>query len=282
MSELKYPCTIFKTRRQMDDYSASDMRYGDLTEAQLKSHYSLDYISDQVDPWTLHRRSSMDRPQSMFCCNLRQSKEKVTRQQCLSILFDEFRALSRQFSLYGPYRYLIQKMITHMQNNTGSIFRDSLLDRALQEKIDGESSDENSTRFLLKKIFDLNIDWDNKYYPVSKKGKFYETISGGRLPKFNSLKDNFNGMGITVHDTWSTHIIIKSLQIKKNDYCAIVQYTVQDHFGLDSQDIMNKKFNQFLIFRIWFVLQRYKEFGFKPFITQMNSVIEISGSRDDI
>ena len=135
----------------MDDYSASDMRYGDLTEAQLKSHYSLDYISDQVDPWTLHRRSSMDRPQSMFCCNLRQSKEKVTRQQCVSILFDEFRALSRQFSLYGPYRYLIQKMITHMQNNTGSIFRDSLLDRALQEKIDGESSDENSTRFLLKK-----------------------------------------------------------------------------------------------------------------------------------
>ena len=91
----------------------------------------------------------------MFCCNLRESKENVTRQQCASILFDEFRA------------------------------------------------------------FDLNIDWDKKYYPSSKKGKFHETISGGRLPKFNSLKDNFNGMGITVHDTWSTHIIIKSLQIKK-------------------------------------------------------------------
>ncbi|WP_425579713.1 DUF3289 family protein [Tatumella terrea] len=28
-----------------------------------------------------------------------------------------------------------------------------------------------------------------------------------------------------------------------------------------------------LLFQVGFVLQRYKAFGFKPFITQMNSVI---------
>ncbi|WP_376748436.1 DUF3289 family protein [Pantoea septica] len=69
----------------MDDYGAKDMRCGDLTEAQLKSHYRLDYISDRVDPWTLTRRSSMDRPQSMFCCNLRGQGEKIpdgSAQQC--------------------------------------------------------------------------------------------------------------------------------------------------------------------------------------------------------
>ena len=135
MAALQLPCTLFKTQKWMDDYGASDMRCGDLTEAQLKSHYRLDYISDRVDPWTLTRRSSMDRPQSMFCCNLRGQGEKITRQQCAAMLFDEFRSLSRKFSLYGPYSHLIEKMITHMQNGNGTPFRDVALDRALKEHI---------------------------------------------------------------------------------------------------------------------------------------------------
>jgi len=100
----------------MDDYGAEDMRCGDLTEAQLKTYYGLNYISDRADPWTLMRRSAFDNPRSMFCCNMRPAGEKITRQQCAAILFDEFRQLSRQFSVYGPYRHLIEKMITHMQN----------------------------------------------------------------------------------------------------------------------------------------------------------------------
>ena len=125
----------------MDDYGAKDMRCGDLTEAQLKSQYRLDYISDRVDPWTLTRRSSMDRPQSMFCCNLRGQGEKITRRQCAAMLFDEFRSLSRKFSLYGPYSHLIEKMITHMQNGNGTPFRDVALDRALKEHILNDRSE---------------------------------------------------------------------------------------------------------------------------------------------
>ena len=37
MTALRFPCTIFKTQDRMDDYSAEDMRYGDLTESQLKT-----------------------------------------------------------------------------------------------------------------------------------------------------------------------------------------------------------------------------------------------------
>lgn len=102
MVALHFPCTIFKTQKWMDDYTARDMRCGDLPEAQLKSQYRLDYISDRVDPWTLTWHSSMDRPQSMFCCNLRGQGEKITRQQCAALLFDEFRSLSRKFSFTGP------------------------------------------------------------------------------------------------------------------------------------------------------------------------------------
>ena len=266
----------------MDDYSASDMRCGDLTEGQLKSDYQLDYISDQVDPYTLTLRSSMDRPQSMFCCNLRGQGEKITRQQCSAILFDEFRSLSRKFSLYGPYSHLPEKMITHMQNGDGMPFRDISLDRALKERIIRDSSKKNSTRILLSKALRTGIHWKRKYFPVENQDRLRRAIREGRLPKFNWSQDNFNGMGITVHDTWATQITIKSLYINNDRYRAEVHYKVQDHFGLDSNDILKKKFSQFHFFRIWFVLQRYNQFGFKPFMTNMEATVEITGDRNEV
>lgn len=87
-------------------------------------------------------------------------------------------------------------------------------------------------------------------------------------------------MGITVHDTWATHITLRSLQIDNNWYRAVVHYKVQDHFGLDRDDILNKKFNQFHLFRIWFVLQRYNQFGFKPYMTNMEATVDIMGERN--
>lgn len=279
MAALHFPCTIFKTQKWMDDYGAKDMRCGDLTEAQLKSQYRMDYISDRVDPWTLTRRSSMDRPQSMFCCNVRDQGEKITRQQCAALLFDEFRSLSRKFSFYGPYSHLIKKMITHMQNGNGTPFHDMSLNQALKEHIINDNSLGNSTRLLLQKALEDNIDWQNSIYPSIEKAKLYEAISGGKLPKFDRFQDNFNGMGITVHDTWATHITIKSLHINNDRFRAVVHYKVQDHFGLDSDDILNTKFNQFHFFCIWFVLQRSNQFGFKPFMTNVETTLEITGMR---
>jgi len=265
---------------RMDDYGAKDMRCGDLTEAQLKSQYRLDYISDRVDPWTLTRRSSMDRPQSMFCCNMRGQGEKTTQQQCAAMLFDEFRSLSRKFSLYGPYSHLIEKMITHMQNGNGTTFRDMSLNSALKEHILNDRSEKNSTRILLEKVFQEKIDWKNRIYPVTQKDDLRTAISRGKIPKFDRFQDNFNGMGITVHDTWATHITLKSLHIENDCYRAVVHYKVQDHVGLDSDDILKTKFSQFHFFRIWFVLQRYNQFGFKPFMTNMEATVEIAGGRN--
>ncbi|NEG64217.1 DUF3289 family protein [Pantoea agglomerans] len=280
MAALQFPCTLFKTQKWMDDYSASDMQCADLTEAALKSHYGLGYISDRVDPYTLTRRSSMDRPQSMFCCNLRGQGEKITRQQCASMLLDEFRLLSRQFSLYGPYSHLIEKMITHMQNGNGKPFRDMALDGALKEQILNEKS-ENSTLLRINEVIKNYINWKENTYPIEKKDELRKAISGGKLPKFDRFQDNYNGMGITVHDTWVTHITLNSVHIKNDRYRAVVHYKVQDHFGLDSEDILKTKFCQFHFFRIWFVLQRYNQFGFKPFMTNMAATVEVSGGRDE-
>lgn len=279
MGALQFPCTIFTTRKVMDDYNADDMRYGDLTEAELKSRYRLDYISDRVDPWNLTLRSSLDRPQSLYCCNLRGQGRTISRQQCAEMLFDEFRSLSRMFSLSGPYRHLIKKMITHMQNNSGKPFRDMALDRALENHIVSDES-ENSTRLLLKKHFIKSIDWQNKRYPLVRED-LRQSIIRGRLPKFDRFQDNYNGMGITVHDIFSAHITIRSMHIDNNHYRAVVHYKVQDHFGLDSTDILKEKFSQFHFFRIWFVLQRGIQFGFKPFMTNMEATIEINGKHNE-
>ena len=46
-------------------------------------------------------------------------------------------------------------------------------------------------------------------------------------------------------------------------------------------DILKTKFSQFHFFRIGFVLQRYNQFGFKPFMTNMEATIEITGGRND-
>ena len=66
MVALQLPCTLFKTQKWMDDYSASDMRCGDLTEAQLKSHYGLVDVSTRANPYTLTKITPFNQPQSMF------------------------------------------------------------------------------------------------------------------------------------------------------------------------------------------------------------------------
>lgn len=281
MNALQFPCTIFKTQKWMDDYGARDMRYGDLTEAQLRKHYHLENVSTRVNPYTLTKVIPFSQSQLMPY-GYRGDTAKMTPQQCARILFDEFRHLSRMFALFSPYRHLIDKMITHMQYGNGAPFRDMLLDRALKEIIVNDSSQYNSTRLSLKKTLFDKIDWNRRIFPESQKLQLYNAISSGILPKFDRFQDNFNGMGITVHDTWATQITIKSLHIDNDSYQAVVHYKVQDHFGLDDDDIMKNKFSQFRFFRIWFILQRYNLFGFKPFITNIETDIEIVGGANEL
>ncbi|MDU4288093.1 YPO3983 family protein, partial [Mixta calida] len=171
----------------------------------------------------------------------------------------------------------IEEMIIHMQRGEGEPFRRLSLDSALRMQIMNDNSTQNSTRLLLQDALQVFIDWKNRNYPTRLKEELIKTVLKGKLPKLDRFQDNINGMGITVYDTWSTHITLKSLFIDNNRYRAQVHYKVQDHFGLDSNDILKSKFNLFRFFRIWFVLQRYHRFGFKPFITHMEATVEISG-----
>ena len=278
MSALSFPCTIFTTQQRMDDFGAKDMHCGDLSAEQLKKDFGLSIVSDRVDPWTLERKKHQQ--VSTYPASSSWKTESISKQECINILFDEFRACSKTFSFYGPYKDNIIEMITHMQHKKGLDFSSSRLDSALREQILTDQSKENSSRLLLQDALIKNIDWENGYCPLQKKNELAKAMGDSRLPKFDRIQDRFNGMGISVHDTWATQISIKSLRIEGDRFRAVVHYKIQDHFGLDNQDIQNWKFRQFNLFRIWFVLQRYSNFSFKPFMTNMETTIEIQGERN--
>ncbi|ANI85323.2 PAAR domain-containing protein [Kosakonia oryzae] len=283
---LPLPALIYQTSRQMDDDQASDMRHGDLDIVTLRNrfHIDVDNVSMRVNPYTLKQKDPHD-PLAFASPYVHPDFQpkpmpSVSRDESARILFDEFRELAKLFSFHGEYQHLITEMIAHMQQNSGKPWRSPLLDKALKEQIEGDRS-ENSSLLTIKDILNKGIDYDYSIYPLKDKGKFNKDINEKTiLPKFNRLKDRFNGLVISVHDTWATHITLESLEIEGDLWRANIHYRVQDHFGLDDADVLNPLYREFRIFPLWFVLQRWNEYGFRPFITEMNATVTISGRRN--
>lgn len=271
-----FPCVVYETQKKMDDYQAPDMRYGDLSAHRLMTSYGLNDVSTLVDPYTLQQL-----PRNNFHVPLYQPLPKrvtLSRDECIRRMFNEMRSLSHMpFSLYGPYRYVINEMIDHLQNGHGQVFRSPLLNQAIKEQITQDSSEGNTLK-RIKSVLNVSIDKQKKTVRTSIRARIKERISSGHLPKFDRFEDRANGLGITVHDTWATHITITSLVFNASSWKALVHYRIQDHFGLDDDDILNWEFRQWRFFRLWFVLQRYSAMAHRPFITEMETTMEIAGT----
>ncbi|WP_456310460.1 DUF3289 family protein [Serratia proteamaculans] len=272
---ISLPCRLFETMNRMDEYSADDMRYGDVSESRLKTDFKLRDVSARADPYTGERMTA-----SRFTLFNQWASQPLSLKERSDILFDEFRELSRVFSFVGPYRNLIEKLITHMQTGNGALFSSHLLDSAYKEQVVNDLSRESSL-LIIKKTLTKFINWELGRYDSKNKSKFSENIKGSVLPKFNKWVDRVNSLTISVHDVWATSITLKSLVIEGDNYSATIHYRRQDHFGLDSKDVLNPVYRQFRVFRIWFLLQHYDKYSFKPFITEMNATITITGNRYD-
>lgn len=272
---ISLPCRLFTSANRMDEYSAEDMRYGDLSESRLKSDFKLRDVSARVDPYTGERITA-----SRFNLFNQWASQPLSVKERSDILFNEFRELSRMFSFIGPYRGLIEKLITHMQTGNGALFSSHLLDSAYKEQIVKDSST-NSSLLRIKETLSDYINWELGHYDSKNRYKFTKNMASMILPKFNKWVDRVNSLTISVHDVWATTITLKSLVIDGDNYSATIYYRAQDHFGLDSKDVLNPVYRQFRIFRIWFLLQHYEKYSFKPFITEMSATITITGNRYD-
>lgn len=254
------------------------MQYGDLTADQLQKRYFLTDVSETVDPYTGVRLTPFNLPQSRFYrSSTVNNAGSCSPRACAQLLFDEMRSLSWPFAIYSPYRQLINKMIDHMQQADGAPFSDAALDMALRNQLLEDDSD-NSSLKAIRETINRYVDYAKGIYPEKHFPHFNNNIKDMILPKFVRKEDNFNGLGITIHDIHAVQIKIASLDFNSGGWVARVQYLAQDHFGLDDNDIMKDKFRQFRFFRIWFVLQRYEKFGFKPFFNNLSATISISGN----
>lgn len=289
---MSLPALIYSTKHKMDDYEADDMKCGDLDIETLESQYNIDVhnASDVVDPVDLVKKQispvlppSLDIDPCMIDLpTIPIQNEKVTQEEAAAMMFDEFRESAEMLTLLGGHENIIVKIINHMQENTGRPFSSPFLDSALKEQI-LEDNSSHSTLLSIKKTLGPIINYDYGFVPKEKETLFRQDIQSNTiLPKFDRWRDYINGLGLSIHDTWATHIILESLDVQGDTYKALVHYRVQDHFGLDDKDILNTDYNHsFSIFKLWFVLQRAKQYGYKPFITEMNATIEISGRRGE-
>ncbi|WP_312453548.1 DUF3289 family protein [Pseudescherichia sp.] len=281
MTNAVFPQTIFITQRPFNDYGADDMRYGDISEARLKREFGLMNISNIVDPYTLTRLTTFDNPQSRFAgvYGGMHRGGKVSIQDCARLLFEEMQKTSLPYSFVGPYRYLINQMLKHFQRSTGTPFSDAQLNAAYKNKIIDDNS-RDGIKLTIQQELNDHINFSTFGYPQNRIPELSNIIRSRALPKFDSfLLDKINGMGITVHDVHATKIDIIRLEVEEQGWKACIKFIGQDHFGLDVDDIRKRKFNQLDFFKIWFILQRYDKFGFKPFLTNMEAIITIQGVR---
>lgn len=269
---LPLPFTLFQTQKRMNAYDASDMQCGDLSADQLRRFYRLERVSGLTDPWQSERT---DFPISSFAVmRLKMRNTAIARR-----LFEEFRRDSLPVSFLG-YRGLFVDLLDHFQHGDGEPFANGRLDQAYKALIVKSSTTGKNSVAILTLHLEKSIDWKKGILPLAASSVLNKALQNSYLPKFDRWQDNINGMGISVHDIFATHITLKSCTIKENSFQATVRYQSQDHFGLDDNDIMDPRFHNINIFRIWFVLQRWKNFAFKPFMTNMSADIEISGIRN--
>ena len=273
MSIAVFPQTVFTSHRPFNHYGADDMQYGDLSESALKNEFRLTHISDVVDPFTLTRVLPFSTPQNRFAGVYgAHHGQPMTREKAAQLLFEEMQVKCWPYSMVGPYRHLINRMLEHMMKGTGSPLSHVLLDQAYREKVSSGQT------FLKIQSSITEIMTQKRSIAQTDISRLRADILTTKLPKFDSLfHDKINGMGITIHDVNSTKIEILDVDVSPKNWKVIVKFSGQDHFGLDKDDITKTRFKQFQFFRIWFILQRYGKFGFRPFMNNMSTSINIEG-----
>lgn len=239
------------------------MQSGDIDVDTLKKHYHLGQVSNFID-WTTFGPS--------YKHPYLNSIQPVSREKAIAMLYDELRSQSYVFSFQGPYQGLIKDLFNHMQRNNGRDYQNPAMNTAYRNLILADNFP-NSTRAIIKRGIE---QFDFSKSKLTKEN-FTNDLYKSHLPKYTRWKDWVNGMGITVHDVNSTEISIESLTLEGKNYTAVVKYRAQDHFGLDREDIMKAKFNSIAFFRIWFVLQRAKHLAQKPFFTNFEATITLTG-----
>ena len=250
---------IYSTKNMMNDFTADDMRYGDLSKDQILAQGKLNRVNVFGEEFKIN----------LFNFN------KTVDEHFASMDSMAFWTAS------GEYAPLIKIMLEKFRKNEGGIMQHGLLNKAfLEHKTTKECVD--VIKKIMQKIFHGN---EYKIFKSNDINKITSDIAEQvTLPKFTDF-DWFNGLGITIHDTYSTKIYLDDFEIMETEtggfhrktFKARLTFQIQDHFGLDLADLNGKIFELSPWFCSWFILQRYRSYGFKPFINESKFSCWIEG-----
>lgn len=272
-SSMYLPYTLFEPVKRFNDDSAEDMKCGDMGEEELLA-LGLKDISENVDPYRLIYYN-FPRPYMVDgVFSLTDLGREISHDECVDVLFTEMKELAKMFSFYGEYQTLIDELIEHLRYGKGSAFYSQQLNSAFHKRI--KENIENNPLSIIKDCIEDEFKKHKRevYFPTLLH-KIQIKLLRSTLTKFNNLEDRINGLGISVHDISAQKITLTNLQKYAMGWSATLHFAAQDRFGLDVADIKNKFYREFRFFRIWFFLQRHRDFAFKPFFTNFNTVTRI-------
>lgn len=242
---------IFKTVKKMNDFTADDMRYGDMTKEQILAQGKMNKFGIWEKELTVN-----------FFNFDKTVDEHFERMDNMGF-----------WTAWGEYSELIKIMLRKFKENEGGVLKHNLLNKAFSEHATTLECVDRIKGFIQLLLSDNGY----KSLTINDLNVLSEKIKNNvKLPKFDNY-DWFNGLGITIHDTYATRIYLNSVDVNDRKFKAEISFEIQDHFGLDVADVNGKGFEDLPWFCSWFILQRYKEYGYMPFINEANFTIVIEG-----
>jgi len=189
------PLLVYSTKNGFNDSSSDDMRYGDLTDSCLQNNFNLRDVSTVVNPYSMELLSAFSHPHNRFYHPA--AGRKISKNECIKLMFDDLRRLTLPFSLWGQNTGIIKQMFTHLQIARGHNFSSAALNSAFNHQIISDNSP-NSSLMRIKEILDKNINYEKRCLPTEAIPQIALNIKGGILPKFTRIEDNFNGLNSCV------------------------------------------------------------------------------------
>ncbi|CAM3611540.1 DUF3289 family protein [Vibrio aquimaris] len=267
--EGNFPLLVYQTQNKMDDFDAPDMTFGDETKEEIEQYGLMTPFED--DSINLPFTDIAVFGEDQFTLPVSEHFERMR-----SLANDV--ALGIGFSTKGETKDIFFEMVDKFERNEGGYYSNPSLTSALKEH-------ETTANFhqALKKCLEESLK--NGKLPsdiVSVSSQYMKSSKGKPLPQFlvgdilDPHKNLFDGTVLNVHGIWSMRVYVEQLEYKGSQIRGLFKYEVQDHFGLDKKDINNnpmngdKPFELISGFRSWYLLQHYKEYAYKPFITKMD------------
>lgn len=236
-----FATSMRKPGKTMDgSATAEDMKYGDVTPEEL-----------------------LEKDRS--CADLLNTDDRR--------LFANMYALARSGSLWEGQDNALA-IVRHFEENTGQMYSSSYMNERLKEhetfKEFVYNNDDNGVLKILCK--NLHVKNGNINELKLLTGEIRSTSV-----KFNTKKDLFNGMTISVDGSMAYRVYVDDYELNSGDtFSCKLRIHIFDHYGLDWEDV-RKVGNYHPGFKSWYILQHVR--GYKPFLTCMEAIVPIENQK---